>query len=99
MEDLAERIRNNDRSAERDFVDLFYGRVYAMAMARTRDREIALDLAQEIMLAVLAALRAGRLRDPAALPGASPVDFLYDKSDAIRRAGGQGLSLCLERDV
>ncbi len=69
MEDLAERIRNGDRSAERDLVDLFYGRVYAMAMARTRDREIALDLAQEIMLAVLAALREGRLRDPAALPG------------------------------
>lgn len=69
MDDLAERIQQGDRSAERDLVDLFYGRVYAMAMARTRDRETSLDLAQEIMLAILSALREGRLRDPAALPG------------------------------
>jgi RNA polymerase sigma factor (sigma-70 family) len=69
MEDLAERIRNGDRSAERDLVDLFYGRIFAMAMARTRDRETSLDLVQEIMLAVLSALREGRLREPAALPG------------------------------
>lgn len=50
-------------------MDLFYGRVFAMAMARTRDRETSLDLAQETMLAVLSALREGRLREPAALPG------------------------------
>jgi RNA polymerase sigma factor (sigma-70 family) len=47
----------------------FYERVYAIALVRTRDREVARDLAQEIMLAVLCALREGRLRDQGGLAG------------------------------
>jgi RNA polymerase sigma-70 factor (ECF subfamily) len=67
--DLAERIRNADRSAETELAQRFCGRVYAMALVRTRDREAAKDLAQEIMLVVLGALREGRLRDHASLAG------------------------------
>ena len=37
--------------------------VFVIAVARTRDREAARDLTQEILIAVLKALREGRLRD------------------------------------
>jgi RNA polymerase sigma-70 factor (ECF subfamily) len=66
---LAERIRQEDRSAEKELVDRFYGRIYAMAWFRTRDREAARDLTQEVMLVVLCALREGRLRDADSLAG------------------------------
>lgn len=39
-----------------------------IAWVRTRDREAARDLAQETMLAVIRALREGRLKDPEKLP-------------------------------
>ena len=61
---LAERIRNHDRSAEEELVRLFSGRVTALVLARTRDREIAPDLTQDVMLAVVLALRDGHLREP-----------------------------------
>ncbi len=67
--DLAERIRNGERSAEAALVDHFYRRVYAMALVRTKDCETARDLAQEIMLAVLCGLREGRLRNQDGLAG------------------------------
>jgi RNA polymerase sigma-70 factor (ECF subfamily) len=66
---LAERIRLGERSAEEALVERFHRRVYAIALARTRDRETARDLAQDIMLVVLCALREGRLRDPEGLAG------------------------------
>jgi len=60
---LAERILNGDLSAEDEFVDRYRRPVYSVAAARTRDPEAAQDLVQEILLAVLEALRAGRLED------------------------------------
>jgi len=66
---LAERIRDGDQSAERELVMRFHRRVELMAWARTRDREAAADLAQETMLAVLQALRGGKLIHPSRLPG------------------------------
>ena len=65
---LAERIRRGEKSAEEAFVELFYPRVYAMTLVRTREREAARDLAQESLLAVLCALREGRLRNESGLP-------------------------------
>lgn len=59
---LGERIRVGDRSAEDEFVGLYWGRVFAMMLARTGSRETAQDLAQEALVAALEALRAGRLR-------------------------------------
>ena len=61
--DLAERIRLGDTPAESALVDRFYSRIYAMALARTRDTAVARDLSQEVMLSVLCALREGRLRN------------------------------------
>jgi len=68
-EDLAERIQHGDLAAEGTLVESYYGRIYAMALVRTRDPEVARDLAQEIMLAVLCALREGRLNNPSGLTG------------------------------
>ncbi len=60
---LAERIRRGDAAAEEELIQRFSGRVFALAFARTRDREAARDLQQEALWAVLRALREGVLRD------------------------------------
>ena len=60
---LVERIGLGDSEAESELVDRFLGRIFAMALARTGDSETARDLAQEVMISVLCALRDGRLRN------------------------------------
>lgn len=64
---LAQRILARDRSAEDEMVAVYRRGVFVIAVARTRDREAALDLTQEILIAVLGALRQGQLRDPGKL--------------------------------
>ncbi len=59
---LVRRIGAGDRSAEDELAERFRRRVLAMSVARTRDGEAARDLAQEILLSVLQALREGKLR-------------------------------------
>jgi RNA polymerase sigma-70 factor (ECF subfamily) len=66
---LAERIREGDSFAEEELIARFHRRVLLMAWARARDSEAAVDLAQETMLAVLTALRNGKLIDADRLPG------------------------------
>lgn len=61
---LAERIRTREPSAEEELVRLFGDRVRFMVLARTRDPEVARDLTQDVMLAVVRALRGDQLRDP-----------------------------------
>jgi RNA polymerase sigma factor (sigma-70 family) len=60
---LAGRIRRGELSAEEELVRLFSDRVAVLVVARTRDREAARDLTQEVMLAVVLALRNGHLRE------------------------------------
>ena len=60
---LVERIGKGDPSAEEEFVRLFRDRVFVMALARTRDREAAHELAQDVMMAVVQALRNGQVRE------------------------------------
>lgn len=67
LQDLAERIRAGDAAAEEQVLAFFDGRVRLMLLARTRDRDLARDLTQEVLLAVLEALRAGRVRETARL--------------------------------
>lgn len=69
IEDLPARILRGDAAAETDLVEAFYGRIFAMALVRTGNREVARDLAQEVMMAVLCALRQGRLENPSGLTG------------------------------
>jgi RNA polymerase sigma factor (sigma-70 family) len=61
---LAERIRNHDPLAEEELVRVFSSRVAFLVFVRTRDREAARDLTQDVMLAVVLALRDGQLREP-----------------------------------
>ena len=60
---LAQRILAGDRSAEDELVSTYRRGVFVIAVARTRDREAAHDLTQEILIAILKALRDGQLRE------------------------------------
>ena len=66
---LVGRIRAGDRLAEEELVITYQRGVYAIAAARTRDREAARDLAQDVLMAVLKALREGQLRESNKLAG------------------------------
>jgi RNA polymerase sigma factor (sigma-70 family) len=72
LAEVADRIRAGDPAAEEELVREFGDRVRVFVIMRTRDHEAARDLGQEIMLSVLTALRAGRLRDSERL-----VPFVY----------------------
>lgn len=61
--ELVARIRAGDCLAEDEFVATYHRGLLLIATARTGDREAARDLTQEILMAVLKALREGTLRD------------------------------------
>ena len=65
---LAERIRRGDASAETELVCKSTQRIFVMAVVRTRDRETARELVQDVLVAVIAALRNGQLQDADKLP-------------------------------
>lgn len=65
---LACRITQGDREAEDDLARWFHPRVRVIALARLHGSDLALDIAQDTIVAVLDALRAGRVREPARLP-------------------------------
>jgi RNA polymerase sigma-70 factor (ECF subfamily) len=67
-QDLAERVREGDSSAEEELSMHFHPRIVAMAVVRLRNSEAAREIAQEALLAVLVALREGKLREPEKLP-------------------------------
>jgi RNA polymerase sigma factor (sigma-70 family) len=60
---LVMRIQGGDQTAEEALAALYSRRIYAIVVCRTRDREAAKDLTQEILMAVLGAIRAGRIRE------------------------------------
>ena len=60
---LALRIRAGDREAEAAFAARYAERLRIVALARTRDRELAREIAHDTLIAALTALRAGQLRD------------------------------------
>lgn len=61
---LAERILQGDASAETELVHEFTHRIFVMGVVRTRDREAARELVQDVLMAVIGALRKGQLKDP-----------------------------------
>ena len=60
---LAERVRLGDHAAEKDLYVRFSGRVFAMGVARLKDREAARELAVDVVWAVIQALRRGSVLD------------------------------------
>ena len=62
-QDLAARILAGDRDAEEELCNAYRRRIQAFAAVRTGDYEAARDLAQEILISVLKAVREGQLRE------------------------------------
>ena len=60
---LAARIRRGDPSAEDELVRAYGARVLVMLIARIGERETARDLCQDVMFALVRALRDGELRE------------------------------------
>jgi RNA polymerase sigma-70 factor (ECF subfamily) len=63
LRSLAERIRQGDASAETELVHEFSHRIFVMGVVRTHDREAARELVQDVLMAVIGALRKGQLQD------------------------------------
>ena len=65
---LVARIRAGDPDAEAELAHRFGPRMRVLCLARTRRPDLANDLAQDAMIALLLELRRGGLREPSALP-------------------------------
>lgn len=61
-EALVARILAGEAPAEEEFAGLFRRPVFLIALARTRDKEAARDLTQDVLIAALKAIRAGQVR-------------------------------------
>lgn len=66
--DLVDAIVAGEASAEHQLIRIYGPRVYAIAVSRTGDPDASQDLAQDIMLAVLEAVRGDKLDDRTKLP-------------------------------
>jgi RNA polymerase sigma-70 factor (ECF subfamily) len=64
---LVDRIGRGDPTAEEQFVKRFRPRILSLVIARTRQSSDAEDLTQDVLLAVLRALRQGNLNEGAKL--------------------------------
>jgi RNA polymerase sigma-70 factor (ECF subfamily) len=64
MADLVERIQSGDSTAEDAVTRVYNKPIFVMVLARTHDREAALDLTQDVLVAVLEAVRNGQVREP-----------------------------------
>src|SRR5262245_27177449 len=60
---LLDRILAGDPEAEAELLEHFAPRIRAMTNARTRDADLAKDLTQDCLVAVLQAARKGQVRD------------------------------------
>jgi RNA polymerase sigma-70 factor (ECF subfamily) len=60
---LVARLAQGDPAAESELVEHFTPRIRAMMMARTRDPDLARDLTQDTLIALLQTLRQGQLRE------------------------------------
>jgi RNA polymerase sigma factor (sigma-70 family) len=61
---LVARVAAGQTEAETTLVEHFLPRVRVMMLARTRDADLARDLTQDTLMAVLQAARRGQIRDP-----------------------------------
>lgn len=68
-ERLARAIAVGDRTAEQEFVAHYSRPVRAMLLARLRDVDLASDLAQDVLIDGICALRKGQIKEPARLTG------------------------------
>jgi RNA polymerase sigma-70 factor (ECF subfamily) len=62
--DLAERVRAGEPHAEEELVRRFHPRILAALIGQTRDREASRDLAQDVLIVTLRAVRSGKVNEP-----------------------------------
>src|ERR1700679_460594 len=63
-ERLVRAIMDGDREAEQAFAAHYLRPVKAMLLARSRNPDLTADLAQDVMIEAICALRRGQLREP-----------------------------------
>ena len=66
---LIARVMAGDRAAEDEFVAQFEHSVLLHVRWRIRDREVSCELRDDVLMAVLDAMRTGRVQDAEKLPG------------------------------
>ena len=102
--ELARRVTAGDADAEAEFAVHFHARVRALATARLHGSDAALDIAQETIVAVLQALRAGRVSEVEKLPAfvlgtaTNLVNNHHRKQARSREVGGDPPDLKGESD-
>jgi RNA polymerase sigma factor (sigma-70 family) len=67
-ERLCARIQAKDAAAEEEFCAMFERRIRSFGMANTGDPDLAEELIQDVLWAVIRSLREGRVQNPAQLP-------------------------------
>jgi len=83
--DFVTRIAAGDREAETEFVRRYQRGVRVLVRRHCRPNDpIVDDLAQDVMARVLERLRAGAIRDPAALPAYVQATIVYAASAEYR---------------
>ena len=95
--DLADRIRSGDKAAESEFVRRFEPGVRAVVRRHTRPGEAMVDdFVQDVLYQVLLKLRAGELRDAAALPAYLRATIVYATTAEYRRRASHGESASVD---
>jgi RNA polymerase sigma factor (sigma-70 family) len=94
--ELARRITAGDADAEAELARWFHARIRLIAFARLHGSDAADDVAQDVIVAVLEALRAGRVRDPDHLP-AFVVGIANNLINSRHRAATQGREVQSQR--
>ena len=88
---LVERIRAGDRAAEAEFVRTYERGVRVFVRRHTRPGEPMIDdFVQDVLHQVLQKLRAGEVRDPAALPAYLRATIVHVTTAEYRRRASRG---------
>lgn len=63
-QNLVERIRRGESSAQEEFVSRYRRTILAIATAKTGDPEAAQDICQDVLIAVLSKIECNQIREP-----------------------------------
>jgi RNA polymerase sigma-70 factor (ECF subfamily) len=96
---LAARIQAGEPGAEDELVRQFRPGLVAVMRARTRDSQIAPELAHDTLMAVIAALREGKLRDEERLAGFVHGVARNVLASHFRRRSGEPITVELDPDL
>jgi RNA polymerase sigma factor (sigma-70 family) len=98
MAALAAALSSGGAAGEEELVRRFRPGLVAMMRARTRDPHAAPELAHDTLLAVIAAVRQGRLREPERLAGFVHGIARNVLASHFRRRGSEPVTVPLEMD-